>query len=97
MNVAGRNRLSPPGRVLVALARGYQRVVSPWLPPACRYIPSCSQYLIEAVSTHGALAGAWLGAKRVLRCHPFGGHGPDPVPAPAGRAAALHRPSQEGR
>jgi putative membrane protein insertion efficiency factor len=50
------------------------------LPPSCRYAPSCSQYAIEALAKHGAIKGGWLATKRLLRCHPWGGHGHDPVP-----------------
>lgn len=60
--------------------RGYQRFISPALPPSCRFSPSCSQYALEAVSKHGALKGMWLGARRLVRCHPFNPGGYDPVP-----------------
>jgi putative membrane protein insertion efficiency factor len=60
--------------------RGYQLVVSPWLGPACRFDPTCSQYAIEAVSRHGIGRGSWLALRRVGRCHPLGGLGYDPVP-----------------
>ena len=66
-------------RVVLALLRAYQLLVSPWLGPACRYQPSCSEYAVEAVERYGALRGAWLGLKRIGRCHPLGGHGYDPV------------------
>ena len=71
---------SVPRQLLVALIRGYQRVLSPALPPSCRFHPSCSQYALEAVSRHGALRGAWLAARRLARCHPFHPGGFDPVP-----------------
>jgi putative membrane protein insertion efficiency factor len=58
---------------------GYQRVTRHRVSP-CRYVPSCSQYAREAVETHGALRGSWLAVKRLARCHPWGGHGHDPVP-----------------
>lgn len=58
----------------------YRRFISPALPPACRYYPSCSQYAEEAVREHGALFGGWLALRRLLRCHPFAAGGPDPVP-----------------
>ncbi len=60
--------------------RGYQRVVSPILPPSCRFHPTCSDYAYEAVSTYGMIKGGRLALWRILRCNPWGGHGPDPVP-----------------
>ncbi|MBO0934855.1 membrane protein insertion efficiency factor YidD [Fibrella aquatilis] len=66
--------------LLIGFVRFYQGAVSPFLPNACRYTPTCSQYMIEAVTKHGALRGGWLGLKRISRCHPWGGHGHDPVP-----------------
>jgi len=72
------------GRVLAAplilLIRIYQATISPLLPPACRYTPSCSQYAVEALKEWGPVHGGWLALRRILRCHPWGGHGPDPVP-----------------
>jgi len=67
-------------KVAIFLIRIYQYVLSPLFPKSCRYEPSCSRYFVEAVETHGALRGAWLGAKRIGRCHPWGGCGCDPVP-----------------
>jgi hypothetical protein len=64
------------------LLRGYQRWISPALPPACRYVPSCSHYALEAVELHGVLRGSLLAVWRVLRCHPFVRGGYDPVPRP---------------
>lgn len=58
----------------------YKGCVSPMLPPSCRYTPTCSQYAIEAIMKHGPVRGSWLAAKRILRCHPWGGSGYDPVP-----------------
>jgi uncharacterized protein len=68
------------GIALRVLIRGYQLLVAPVLPPSCRYLPSCSHYADEAIARHGALRGSWLAAKRVCRCHPWGGSGYDPVP-----------------
>ena len=68
------------GRVLTALVRGYQLVVSPLMPAACRFHPSCSAYAIEAIERHGAARGSWLAVRRILRCHPFHRGGFDPVP-----------------
>ena len=65
--------------VLIALIRGYQLVISPMLPPACRFTPTCSAYTLEAVRRYGALRGAYMGARRLLRCHPFHPGGYDPV------------------
>jgi putative membrane protein insertion efficiency factor len=79
--------LSAIGRQCVCgLIRLYQWTVSPLFPPSCRYAPSCSQYAAEAVTRYGALRGGWLALRRILRCHPWGGAGLDPVPdLPAGR------------
>jgi hypothetical protein len=62
------------------MIRGYQVALSPLLPSACRYTPSCSQYAIQAVEKYGAMRGMWMGARRILRCHPFRKGGYDPVP-----------------
>lgn len=67
-------------RLLIGVARGWQLGPSRVLPPSCRYWPSCSHYAIEAVETYGAVRGGWLAARRLGRCHPWGGHGVDPVP-----------------
>lgn len=67
-------------RVLLALLRAYQLAISPLMGPSCRFYPSCSNYAIEAVRTHGALRGAWLALRRVGRCHPWCEGGYDPVP-----------------
>lgn len=72
--------LALPRRTLMGLIRGYQKFISPALPPACRFYPSCSQYAIEAIARHGALRGSWLAARRLARCHPFHPGGVDPVP-----------------
>lgn len=67
-------------RVLISLIRGYQYFISPWLGSRCRFFPSCSHYGIEALRRRGVVAGIWLTAHRVLRCHPFHPGGYDPVP-----------------
>ena len=67
-------------RALLLMIRGYQRGISPFLPPACRYTPTCSEYAAEAIRRHGSARGSWLAARRLLRCHPWGGSGYDPVP-----------------
>ncbi|MEC2311221.1 membrane protein insertion efficiency factor YidD [Bacillus velezensis] len=66
--------------IMIAFIRGYQKFISPLTPPSCRFYPTCSQYGIEAVKTHGALKGGWLTLKRILKCHPFHPGGIDPVP-----------------
>lgn len=66
-------------RVVIALLRGYKLVVSPLLPSACRYYPTCSEYMVEAIRKYGVLKGTWLGLKRLGRCHPFHEGGYDPV------------------
>lgn len=71
---------TPAVRALRGLLRLYQLAVSPLLGPACRFTPSCSEYAREALTEHGAASGTWLALRRVLRCHPFGGYGFDPVP-----------------
>jgi hypothetical protein len=66
-------------RVVLMLLTGYKRWISPLLPAACRYYPSCSDYMAEAVRRHGALPGIWMGLKRLARCHPLASGGLDPV------------------
>jgi putative membrane protein insertion efficiency factor len=67
-------------RTLVLGVRAYQVGLSPLLPASCRYLPTCSEYAIEALSRHGPWRGSWLAVKRILRCHPFRPGGYDPVP-----------------
>jgi putative membrane protein insertion efficiency factor len=67
---------------LLALIFVYRKLVSPVLPPACRYYPSCSHYAEEAVRLHGPFRGLLLALRRLLRCHPWAAGGPDPVPLP---------------
>ena len=72
--------LSPGSRVLIALIRVYQRLISPLLGPHCRFTPTCSSYGIEALRRFGMIKGGWLTVKRVLKCHPLHEGGDDPVP-----------------
>lgn len=73
------NGIPPVQRLFVKLIRTYQRFLSPLLPPSCRFYPTCSQYAIDAITTHGAIRGGWLAVRRILRCHPFHPGGFDPV------------------
>lgn len=82
-----------PARVLVLLVRGYQLLISPLLGPRCRFQPSCSQYAIEALRTHGALKGSWLTLMRIGRCHPLHPGGYDPVPPDPARRTANADPT----
>ena len=65
--------------ILIKLIRFYQVAISPWLGKNCRYQPTCSQYMLEALKVHGLYKGVFLGIKRILSCHPWGGSGYDPV------------------
>lgn len=67
-------------KILVLLIRFYQGAISPWLGKNCRYQPTCSQYMLEALEIHGFWQGLYLGTKRIASCHPWGGSGNDPVP-----------------
>ena len=72
--------MKPLAWPLIALIRAYQYTLSPVLPPRCRYHPTCSAYAIDALRNHGVARGGWLALRRILRCHPWGGQGYDPVP-----------------
>jgi len=82
--------MSPPAKFLSLLVRLYQIMVSPVLHfvggpgSGCRFDPTCSQYMLDALRTHGAARGSWLGLRRIVRCHPWGGFGHDPVPPAKG-------------
>jgi putative membrane protein insertion efficiency factor len=78
------------GALMRALVRAYRYFLSPLLPPACRFYPSCSAYTEQALQEHGALRGGWLAARRLCRCGPWHPGGVDPVP-PSGSAAESHR------
>lgn len=71
-------------RVVMRALHAYKRWVSPLLPPACRFSPSCSEYMAEAVRVHGVAWGLWLGLRRLTRCHPWHAGGYDPVPGSQG-------------
>lgn len=73
-------RRGPAGLLLRGVIRAYQLLLSPVLPQSCRYLPSCSEYAAEAIARHGAMRGGGLALNRLLRCHPWGGSGYDPVP-----------------
>ena len=65
---------------LILLVRFYQKFISPYKPSCCRFTPTCSQYALEALRKYGPLKGSWLAFKRIIRCHPWGGSGYDPLP-----------------
>jgi uncharacterized protein len=76
--------MTPAAHLARLAIAGYRRWISPLKPPTCRFTPTCSAYAAEAIAEHGAVAGGWLAARRICRCHPWGGHGYDPVPPKAG-------------
>jgi putative membrane protein insertion efficiency factor len=78
--VSGKRRQGAAAFVLIGLVRGYQLTLSALMGRRCRYLPTCSDYAMEAIARHGAWRGFWLAAHRVCRCHPWGGDGFDPVP-----------------
>ena len=88
--------MSLGGRILVALIGLYRRLISPLLGPHCRFAPTCSEYAVEAISTHGALRGGWLALKRVGRCHPWSAGGVDHVPPAIRKAGRLGGTPEQG-
>jgi len=66
--------------LLLLFIKAYKTLLSPILPPSCRYNPTCSDYAVQAIQKYGPFKGGWLAVKRIARCHPWGGHGYDPVP-----------------
>lgn len=99
MSGEGRSR-NPIEWVLVALVRGYQQIISPWFAPTCKYYPSCSNYAIGALRTHGPLRGLGLTAWRLLRCNPWSAGGVDHVPPPRAPRTERHQhqhSAHEGR
>ncbi|MFT7722190.1 MAG: membrane protein insertion efficiency factor YidD [Roseateles sp.] len=91
------NAPSPPARVLMAAVRGYRLLLSPWLGNACRFEPTCSRYSLAALARHGALAGSYLTAARLLRCQPWCDGGHDPVPDNPPRLFSRLVPSSPAR
>jgi uncharacterized protein len=65
--------------ILTSLLKFYKAAISPWLPPSCRFVPTCSEYALEAIQRYGPLRGSAMGLRRILRCHPFHPGGYDPV------------------
>ncbi|PPK68098.1 membrane protein insertion efficiency factor YidD [Actinokineospora auranticolor] len=93
-------RPGPVTRVLLLPVRAYRRWLSPVLPPACRFHPSCSAYAVEALTVHGALRGSWLALRRLLRCGPWHPGGLDPVPPrttenASGKTNPAEKPAEE--
>ena len=68
------------GLILIIPIKAYQILISPLLGPSCRFTPTCSQYAVEAIQKYGPFKGSWLAFKRIIRCHPWGSCGHDPVP-----------------
>lgn len=83
--------MNPLAFIMRALVLGYKWIISPVLPGSCRFYPTCSSYTLQALETHGALKGGWLGLKRLARCHPWNDGGFDPVP---GTHAHEHTPDR---
>jgi putative membrane protein insertion efficiency factor len=83
-------------RLVLRAIRSYQLLLAPMYSGSCRFLPSCSAYAFEAVERHGTLRGGWLALRRLMRCHPFGGHGHDPVPASA-QSAFRHRGAPDSK
>lgn len=79
-------------RVALALVHGYQRFVSPLLGNRCRFLPTCSAYMAEAIEHYGFMRGGWLGLRRIARCHPWHPGGYDPVPQAPGSRSSNDRP-----
>ncbi len=72
--------MTPLAHIAALPVRTYRLLFSPWVGHGCRYQPTCSAYALEALEKHGAVRGSWLTLRRIARCHPWGGHGHDPVP-----------------
>jgi putative membrane protein insertion efficiency factor len=74
--------MTPLARILALPIRAYRLILSPLIGSNCRFHPTCSAYALQALARHGGLRGGWFALRRILRCHPLGGSGSDPVPAP---------------
>jgi uncharacterized protein len=92
-----RNRPGMTSRALRIVVRAYQLLASPLLAPRCRFLPTCSDYAVEALASHGALHGTGLALQRLVRCHPWGGAGYDPVPERKPSGSARLGPSRPGQ
>ncbi len=89
--------MTPLAFVISLPVRAYRLIFSPWVGFNCRYHPTCSAYAMEALKNHGGIKGSWLAAKRIARCHPWGGAGHDPVPPSAIKSErGSHDPSARG-
>jgi putative membrane protein insertion efficiency factor len=88
-DIVAEPRPGPVAWVLLLPIKLYRKAISPFLPPACRFYPSCSAYAVEALTRHGAGRGSYLALRRLLRCHPFRPGGHDPVPTSVGRGKAV--------
>lgn len=88
--------MSPLALTLRAMIVAYQWLLAPLLPMSCRFAPSCSHYAAEAVAEHGGLVGGWLALRRLVRCHPWGGAGYDPVPKRAPAPGRRTQPAGQG-
>ena len=82
--------MNPATKLLRGAVYGYRFLISPIFPASCRYGPTCSEYALTALAKHGAIKGSWLAARRIGRCHPWGGSGYDPVPEPKSAHSQSH-------
>lgn len=82
----------PAGRAARGMIRAYQLLLSPVIGPRCRHLPTCSDYAMEAISRFGAVRGGWLALRRIIRCHPWGTSGYDPVPEPRSKGGSVRKP-----
>jgi uncharacterized protein len=87
--------MTPLAQIVALPVRAYRLLLSPWVGHGCRFHPTCSVYALEALETHGALKGTWLAARRIARCHPWGGSGIDNVPPARSPTRADERPHSD--